>query len=119
MATRTWDRIDTPLDGSEFQVWKMAGVAAGDTLATLLVASFSDKTIYFLKGSAFGGDVALTGQPAPGALFVTLKEPDGTAISGKTSDGAFTCLQHSYGIQPTVGAGVSGVYIYAVCSSTR
>lgn len=121
MATVAPARIATPLGRRNLRVWKWDGINAGDTITPLIVGGYTDITVFFLKGGAFGGSMALTGSPDPadGAPYVTLDDAEGTAISGITSDDRRTVLDHPYLLKPSAGAGVADVDVWAVLGSTK
>jgi hypothetical protein len=104
--------VRTALDG-RIAVYVWDSMNAGDTIVPLEAAGdHVDKTVWFLSGGAFGGSLAFEGAPMPSTetqLFATLKEPDGTPISGIAANAARTCLQGAYAVRPSVGAGVSAV----------
>lgn len=96
-------------------------MAAGDTLEPVVVGGYSDVTVYFEKGSAFGGNAGLELSPDPAASFYTTAKDaaDGSAIASKTADGAFQVLTRGYLARPTAGAGLSGVDVWLVLNSTK
>ena len=121
MATVSPTKVNTPLGERTVRIFKWTGLNAGDTIEPAIVAGYSDKTIYFLKSGAFGGNVGVEGSPDPddAAASVTLSDPQGNAISGKTSSGAHTILQQAYQLRPTVAAGVTAVDVWLILNSTK
>lgn len=113
--------VETPLDGRNFKLVRWANINDGDTCTPAPVGHFSDKTVAFLKGAAFGGNMLIRGSPDPTAAagYVTLTDPQGNAISGKATDTIETIEEGCYLIQPVAGAGVAGVTCYVLCQSAR
>ncbi len=124
MATIAASRVETGQQGSKLQVYKWASIGASDTITPLTTpgVGFSDVTVYFLKGSGFGGNLSLTGSPDPAkgaSTFVTLKDASSTAIATKTTDGVFQVLDGAVAYAPVAGAGAAGVDVWLVFKSGR
>lgn len=125
MATIAASRVTSRQQGVGLQIFKWAAIGASDTITPLIVPGhglYSEVTVYFLKGSAFGGNLSLTGSPDPAATsttFVTLKDASSTAIATKTTDGAFQVLDSAVAYAPVAGAGASGVDVWLIFRSTR
>ncbi len=111
-----------PIGKRTCRVYLWEGMSAGDTLLPVVIGGYSDITVYFLKGSGFGGNAGLELSPDPDdqAGYVTAKDAaDGSAISSKTADGAFQVLTRGYLARPTAGAGVADVDVWLVMTSTK
>lgn len=122
MATITPVQVRShPLGKRTCRLWQWVGMSAGDTLEPVVVGGYSDITVYFEKGSAFGGNVGLEMSPDPaGSFYTTAKDAaDGSAIASKTADGVFQVLTRGYLARPTVGAGVDTVDAWLVLNSTK
>ena len=124
MATVTPSRVPHPLGKRNLEVWKWAGVNASDVCTPVVVGGYSDKTVFMLKGSAFGGNMSLTGSPDPAAAagaasFITLNDSGLNAISGKTADFTRVVLESPYQIAPVAAAGVVTVDVWLVLHTTK
>lgn len=118
MATVDPTLVKTPISGSGFEIWAWRSINDGDTCTPAICGSFPDRTIYFLKGAGFGGNMLLEGSPEPnGTVYVTLNDPQGNAISGISSDKAETVLETAYKVRPSPGAGVAAVDAILVLST--
>jgi hypothetical protein len=121
MAIVAATKVPTPLGERTLKVFKWTGLNAGDTAESAIVAGYSDKTVYFLKAGAFGGNMGAEGSPDPedAAPYVTLTDPQGNAISGKTGSSVETVLEQAYQLRPTIGAGVAGVDVWLILNSVK
>lgn len=98
------------------------GISSGDTIVPAMIAGYTDKTVYFLKGSAFGGAVSLTLSPdpsKPAASFLTAHDVAISPISGKTADYLGQVLENGLWAAPTAAATTTNVMVWLVCMSTR
>jgi|SRR3990167_3639703 len=123
MATITPTRLANPLSKRGLRIWKWAEVDASDDCTPVLIAGFTDKTVFFLSAGAFGGSLTFEVSPEPvtaSARYVTAKNAEaGAAISGVAAEAAHTILTHGYLGRPTAGAGVSNVDVYLVLATVR
>ena len=121
MATVSPTKVNTPLGERTVRILKWTGLNAGDTIEPAIVAGYSDKTLYFLKSGAFGGNMGAEGCPDPdgAAPYVTLTDPQGNAISGKTTSSVEAVLEQAYLLRPTIGAGVAAVDVWLILNSTK
>ena len=104
------------------RIIKWGPFGASDTFNAVECAGFQDKTVYFVKGSAFGGNVGCQITPMVStdpttAVWVTPTDINGNAISGKTTDGAFLITEGAGQFQPTTASGVTAVYCYLVLNA--
>lgn len=120
MATIAPEIIPTPLDGPGLRLIRWTPLAAGDTCTPALVAPWNDKTVYFLKGAGFGGNMSLQGTVDPTAAsgFLVLTDAQGNNIDTKAADCAENVEEGVYWIKPVVGAGVAGVSCWLVCQAS-
>ena len=121
MATVSPTEVQHPLGKRTVRILKWASLNAEDTAEPALVAAYSDKTLYFLKSGAFGGNMGAEGSPDPdgAAPYVTLTDPQGNAISGKTTSSVEAVLEQAYLLRPTIGAGVAAVDVWLILNSTK
>lgn len=110
-----------PIGKRTCRIYKWIGMAAGDTLVPVVIAGYSDISVYFEKGGAFGGNAGFEMSPDPsGSFYTTAKDAaDGTAIASKTADDVFQVLTRGYLARPTAGAGLAGVDVWLVLNSTK
>ena len=107
-------------DGGGSKVVKWEGLAANDTGQPYACVAYSDKTIQFL--GTFGGNVLIEGAMDPDkttAVYATLNDPQGNALSGISSARIENVLEHVYYIRPSAGAGVSDVDVWMLLSTVR
>src|SRR3990167_6747054 len=125
MATVNPTKLQTGLDGPGLEIWKWATVDAADTCVPVACGNFADKTVYFLKSSAFGGSMSLVGSPQADVAadadrrYVTLSDPNNNPLSGISTETAEAIQQNAYFVKPEAGAGVTDVGVYLVLSSPR
>ncbi len=123
MATVTPTEISHPLSHRGLRIYKWASVNAADDCETVVAGSYTDKTVYFISAVPFGGNMSLVGSPLPTGSgtqhFITLTDPQGNAISGKSSATAEAVLEHAYLIKPVAGSGVANVDVFLVLGSTK
>src|SRR3990170_81484 len=83
-------------DGGGSKVVKWEGLAAPDTGQPYACVAYSDKSIQFL--GTFGGNVLIEGTMDPDkttAVYATLNDPQGNALSGISSARIENDLEHS------------------------
>ena len=125
MATVTPSRVRTALDGPGLEIWKWAAVDASDTCVPVAAGHFADKTVYFVKATAFGGSLSMLGSPQADVAadadrrYVTLSDPNNNPISSISTETAEAIQQNAYFLKPDAGAGVTDVDVYLVLSSPR
>ncbi len=123
MATVTPTEVSHPLGHRGLRIWKWAGVNAADTCEDVVAGGYTDKTVFFISDVPFGGNMSLVGSPLPSGSgtqhFITLTDPQGNAISGKSSASVEAVLEHAYLIHPVAAAGVSNVDVFLVLGSTK
>src|SRR3990167_2066322 len=125
MAIVNPTKLQTALDGPCLEIWKWAQVDADDTCVPIACGNFADKTMYFLKSTAFGGSLSVVGPPqadvdaAAARRYPTLSDPNNNPISGISTETAETIQQNAYFVKPEAGAGVTDVDVYLVLSSPR
>ena len=118
MAVIPWTVVTTPHDGVNVKLIKWLALAANDTGQPFNVAAYSDKTVQLV--GTFGGNVLIEGSLDPdGAVYTTLADPQGNALSGIASVRIENILEHCYLLRPSAGAGVSAVDVWLLLSSTR
>lgn len=120
MAVVPWQAVSTPVDGRHVKVIKWEGLTASDTGQPFVVANYSDKTVQFL--GTFGGSMLIEGSmdtdPST-AVYATLNDPQGNALSSITAAKIENVLEHVYLIRPSAGAGVSDVDVWLLLASTQ
>ena len=107
-------------DGGGSKVVKWEGLAATDTGQPYACVAYSDKSIQFL--GTFGGNVLIEGtmdHDKTTAVYATLNDPQGNALSGISSARIENVLEHVYYIRPSAGAGVSDVDVWMLLSTVR
>jgi hypothetical protein len=121
MANVLATEVSTPFGQRTLKIFKWTGLNAGDTTDSVIVVGYNDKTVYFLKATAFGGNLGLEGSPDPAdaAPYVTLTDPQGNAISGKTSSSVEAVLEGAYRVRPTIGVAVAGVDVWLILNSVK
>lgn len=86
-------------------VW--ANMASGDVGAVVDIARYADKTVQVDIGTAGDGSLEMQGSN-DGTTFAAMKEPDGTVITGVTTDGElFALLENPRDVRPSI-AGTTG-----------
>ena len=114
--------VRTPVDGPNCQIWKWLDIDDGDTITPLVVGFATDITVAFVKGSAFGGNMSLTGTCDPTYLtgtYVTLKDGSHTAIATISADAIRDVAESVYAIAPAAAAGVDSVNVWVKLSNRR
>lgn len=122
MALIDWTQHKThPLGKRNCRVYSWP-LTAGDTYVPLPVGGYQDVTVYFCKGSAFGGSAGFEMSPDPDdatAYVPAVDAHDGSAVSGKSTASAWQLLTRGYFGRPTAGAGVAGVMCWVVLNSSK
>lgn len=118
MAVIGWERVSTPLDGGGVRIIKWVGLAANDTGRPFVCAGYSDKTVQLV--GTFGGNMLIEGSMDPdAAVYATLNDPQGNALSAISAARIENILEHVYVIRPSAGSGVSAVDVWMLLSSVR
>ena len=120
MATVAPTIVDTPLSGAALRIFRWTPIAAGDDCTPVLVGQWNDKTVYFLKGAGFGGNMSLEGTVDPTGLtgFLTLTDAQGNNIATKAADCAENVQEGVYWIRPVAALGVADVACWLVCQAS-
>ena len=120
MAVIPWRVLITPFDGGGVKLLVWEGLAAGDTGQPFACAAYPDKTVQLV--GTFGGNVLIEGSmdndPAA-AVYATLNDPQGNALSGISAAKIENVLEHCYLLRPSAGAGVSDVDVWMLLSNVR
>lgn len=120
MAVVPWSVVVTPFDGGGVKLVKWEGLAGGDTGKPFAVAAYPDKTVQLL--GTFGGNMLIEGSmnsTVADAVYATLNDPQGNALSGISAAKIENVLEHVYLIRPSAGAGVSAVDVWLLLSNVR
>ena len=97
--------VTTPAKRRIRAVW--AGMASGDVGAPVDFARYADKTCQVDITTAGDGSLEMQGSN-DGTNYAAMKEPDGTAITGVTTDNdIFSLLENPRDIRPSI-AGSTG-----------
>lgn len=120
MAVIPWTRVVTPFDGGGLLLVKWLDLAANDTGQPFVCAAYADKTVQLL--GTFGGNMLIEGSmdidPAT-AVYATLNDPQGNALSAISAAKIENVLEHVYLIRPSAGTGVSAVDVWLLLASMR
>ena len=120
MAVVPWTVVVTPFDGGGVKLVKWEGLAASDTGQPFACAAYPDKTVQFV--GTFGGNMLIEGSMNPTiveAVYATLNDPQGNALSAISAAKIENVLEHVYLIRPSAGAGVSDVDVWLLLSNVR
>ena len=118
MAVVEWEAIVTPHDGGGVKLIRWVGLAANDTGRPFVVAGYPDKTVQLV--GTFGGNLLIEGSMNPtqaSAVYATLNDPQGNALSGISSARIENVLEHVYLLRPSAGASVSSVDVWLLLSN--
>ena len=113
MAVIPWTVVVTPHDGGGVKLVRWLDLAANDTGRPFVVAAYPDKTVQLL--GTFGGNVLIEGSmdtSEADAVYATLNDPQGNALSGISAAKVENILEHVYLLRPSAGAGVSAVDVW-------
>lgn len=109
-------RVVTPLDGSGFKLYVWEGLTASETGPPVVCGEYPDKSVQLL--GTFGGNVLIEGSLDPdGAVWATLSDPQGNALSAITAAKCEQVLEHVYLIRPSAGAGVVSVSVWLLLAT--
>jgi len=120
MAVVTWQVVQTPFDGGGVKLVKWIGLTANDTGQPFACAAYSDKTVQLV--GTFGGNMLVEGSldnDVSAAVYATLNDPQGNALSGISAAKIENVLEHCYLLRPSAGAGVSSVDVWLLLASVR
>jgi hypothetical protein len=122
MATRNYTITKT----SNPLVWVVswtgllgAGTDVGQAfdVTTVPGAGGADRSVHFVSG-AWNGTTAVLQGSNDGTNFLTLADPQGTALSA-TSDDIETVLEYTRSVRPSVSAGTGSIACYLVVRGSR
>ena len=120
MAIIPWRVLVTPHDGGGVKLVVWEGLAATDTGRPFNVAAYPDKTVQLV--GTFGGNLSIEGSMNPteaAAVYATLNDPQGNALSGISAAKIENVLEHVYLLRPSAGASVSAVDVWLLLSNVR
>jgi len=120
MAVIPWTVVVTPHDGGGVKLVKWEGLAANDTGRPFNVAAYPDKTVQLV--GTFGGNLLIEGSmdlDESTAVYATLADPQGNALSGISAAKIENVLEHVYLLRPSAGASVSDVDVWLLLSNVR
>ena len=120
MAVVTWQSDVTPFDGGGLKLVKWLALAANDTGQPFVCAAYPDKTVQLV--GTFGGNVLIEGTmnlDLANAVYATLNDPQGNALSAISAAKIENVLEHVYAIRPSAGAGVGAVDVWLLLSNVR
>lgn len=116
MAVIPYRKLTTPHDGGSLAVFVWETLAAGDTGQPVNCSAYPDKTVQFI--GTFGGSVLLEGSlDLAGAVYSTLNDSQGIALSGITAAKIENVLEHPYLIRPSAAAGVTAVDVWLLLAT--
>ena len=120
MAVVPWTKEVTPFDGLGLALVHWDGLAADDTGLPFVCAGYSDKTVQLV--GTFGGNLLIEGSmnlTIADAVYATLNDPQGNALSVISAAKIENVLEHVYLIRPSAGAGVSDVDVWLLLYAPR
>lgn len=116
MAVIPFRKLVTPHDGGTLALFVWEGLAANDTGQPVNCGAYPDKTVQLI--GTFGGSVLIEGALDPdGAVYSTLNDSQGIALSGITAAKIENILEHPYLIRPSAGVGVSNVDVWLLLAT--
>src|SRR3990167_379054 len=128
MAVIPWQVVVTPHDGGGAP--KLGGGRGGAGAAQAPAphppplhqfdAAYPDKTVQLL--GTFGGNLLIEGSmdlDESTAVYATLADPQGNALSGISAAKIENVLEHVYLLRPSAGASVSDVDVWLLLSNVR
>ena len=120
MAVIPWRVLVTPHDGGGVKLLVWEGLAAGDTGQPFVCLAYPDKTVQLV--GTFGGNVLIEGSmdsDQATAVYGTLNDPQGNALSGISAARIENVLEHCTLIRPSAGVGVSAVDVWLLLSNVK
>ena len=114
MAVIPWTVVVTPHDGGGVKLVRWLNLAGGDTGRPFVVAAYPDKTIQAL-GDFGTGTVLIEGSMDTNdadAVYATLNDPQGNALSGISTAKIENVLEHVYLLRPSAAAGATAIDVW-------